>query len=367
MQQAIQLAHRGRFTSRANPRVGCVLVNDQQEIVGQGAHLYPGGPHAEIYALQEAEKLAQGATAYVTLEPCSHQGLTGPCAEALIQAQVKKVVIAGLDPNPQVAGKGKALLEAAGIQVITGILEQEAAALNLGFRNRMLTGMPYVSLKLAASLDGKTAMANGESQWITSPAARNDVQELRAASCAVVTGVDTLLHDDSQLNVRRDDLTSLEGFQQPLRVVVDSRLRIPLDAKILAPSGQCLIATNEASYAEQAAKVAQLEQQGAEIVVLPTNPVTDGQLCLASLLKHLSQAKACNEVLIETGANLAGAFVEAGLVNRLYLYLAPKLLGSSARGLINLTGLTRLSQAPELEIVSAQQIGADWRFSLNFL
>lgn len=366
MQQAIQLAEQGRFTSRSNPRVGCILVNKNQ-VVGKGAHLYPGSPHAEVHALNQAGELAKGATAYVTLEPCSHQGLTGPCANALIEAGVAKVIIAGLDPNPQVAGKGKALLEAAGIEVITGLLEAKAHALNQGFYSRMLKGMPYVSLKLAASLDGKTAMASGESKWITGQAARSDVQEIRAASCALITGVDTLLHDDSQLNVRREDLTGLEGFQQPLRVVIDSRLRIATSAKILAAPGNCLIATSAAGLAEQATKAKQLEALGAEIVVLPTNPKTAGKLCLTSLLKYLAKEKACNEVTIETGANLAGAFVEAGLVNQLYLYLAPKLLGNSTKGLINLAGLTQLSQAPQLEFTSATPLGTDWRFTLNFL
>lgn len=363
MQQALHLAKQGWFTTRTNPRVGCVLVN-QGKLVGTGAHLYPGSPHAEVHALNQAGSLAQGATAYVTLEPCSHQGLTGPCANALIEAGVAKVVIAGLDPNPQVAGKGKQLLEDAGIEVVTGLLEEEALALNPGFYQRMQTGLPRISLKLAASLDGKTALANGESQWITSPQAREDVQKLRAASCAIITGADSVLHDNSQLNVRKVNFTSLEGFQQPLRVVVDSQLRLPKQAKILQVAGRCLIATLETTLTSQAAKAEELKQAGATLIGLPAN--TLGKVCLTSLAKHLAQEEKCNEVLLETGARLAGAFVKAGLVNQLYLYLAPKLLGSAAKGLINLPVLTQLTQAPQLSFTSGKQLGPDWRFELEF-
>ena len=371
MARAIQLARQGWYTTRTNPRVGCVLVRDGVR-VGEGAHLKAGEAHAEIHALNQAGELAQGADAYVTLEPCSHQGRTPPCAVALIKAGVKRVFIAQLDANPQVAGKGVKKLQAAGIEVIQGLLEADAKTLNLGFMQRMLTGMPRVTAKLAMSIDGRTAMASGESQWITGPEARAGVQKVRAASCAIITGVDSVLIDDSRLTVRDAALTSLYGFQQPLRVVTDSRLRIDLTKTILQQqdlqqAGQTLIATSQAAATANPEKIQVLQALGVEVLIIPLMeaPLIEEQhLDLTQLLKKLAE-KGCNEVMLEAGANLCGAFIQAGLVQSLHLYMAPLLLGDAARGLLHLPNLTQLAAAPKLEICDLRAVGKDWRFILE--
>lgn len=360
MARAIQLARQGWYTTRTNPRVGCVLVRDGQR-VGEGAHLKPGEAHAEINALRQAGELAQGADAYVTLEPCSHHGLTPPCADALIKAGIKRVFIAQLDTNPLVAGQGVKKLQAAGIQVHQGLLEADARKLNLGFIQRTTTGLPRVTVKLAMSLDGRTAMASGESQWITGPEARADVQKLRAASCAIITGVDSVLIDNSRLTVRATELTGLYGFQQPLRVVTDSRLRINLDAAIFQQEGQTLIATSQASATANPEKIQALKALGAQVLLLP---LQDRHLDLTQLLKNLAE-KGCNQVMIEAGANLCGAFIQAGLVQSLQLYLAPILLGDAAKGLLHLPGLTQLAAAPSLQVCDVRAVGKDWRFILE--
>lgn len=371
MARAIQLARQGWYTTRTNPRVGCVLVRDGVW-VGEGAHLKAGEAHAEVNALKQAGELAQGADAYVTLEPCSHQGRTPPCAVALIKAGVKRVFIAQLDANPQVAGSGVKKLQAAGIEVIQGLLEADAKTLNLGFMQRMLTGMPRVTAKLAMSIDGRTAMASGESQWITGPEARADVQKLRAASCAIITGVDSVLIDNSRLTVRDAALTSLYGFQQPLRVVTDSRLRIDLTKTILQQqdlqqAGQTLIATSQAAATANPEKIQALQALGVEVLIIPLMeaPLIEEQhLDLTQLLKKLAE-KGCNEVMLEAGANLCGAFIQAGLVQSLHLYMAPLLLGDAARGLLHLPNLTQLAKAPKLEICDLRAVGKDWRFILE--
>lgn len=371
MARAIQLARQGWYTTRTNPRVGCVLVRDGVR-VGEGAHLKAGEAHAEVNALKQAGELAQGADAYVTLEPCSHQGRTPPCAVALIKAGVKRVFIAQLDANPQVAGSGVKKLQAAGIEVIQGLLEADAKTLNLGFMQRMLTGMPRVTAKLAMSIDGRTAMASGESQWITGPEARADVQKLRAASCAIITGVDSVLIDNSRLTVRDAALTSLYGFQQPLRVVTDSRLRIDLTKTILQQqdlqqAGQTLIATSQAAATANPEKIQALQALGVEVLIIPLMeaPLIEEQhLDLTQLLKKLAE-KGCNEVMLEAGANLCGAFIQAGLVQSLHLYMAPLLLGDAARGLLHLPNLTQLAKAPKLEICDLRAVGKDWRFILE--
>ena len=360
MARAIQLAKQGWYTTRTNPRVGCVLVREGLR-VGEGAHLKPGEPHAEIHALNQAGELASGADAYVTLEPCSHYGRTPPCADALIKAGVKRVFIAQLDANPQVAGQGVKKLQAAGIEVFQGILEDQAKALNLGFTQRMMTGLPYVTVKLAMSIDGRTAMASGESQWITGPEARTDVQKLRAASCAIITGVDTVLMDNSRLTVRNPDLTGLYGFQQPLRVITDSRLRIELTAAILQQEGQTLIATSQVAVAANPAKVQALQALGVEVLELP---LKEEHLDLTQLLKKLAE-KGCNQVMVEAGATLAGAFIQAGLVQLLQLYIAPLLLGDAAKGLVTLPNLTQLAAAPHLQVNDVRAVGKDWRFLLE--
>lgn len=371
MARAIQLARQGWYTTRTNPRVGCVLVRDGV-LVGEGAHLKPGEAHAEVHALNQAGELAQGADAYVTLEPCSHQGRTPPCADALIKAGIKRVFIAQLDANPQVAGSGVKKLQAAGIEVMQGLLAADAKMLNLGFMQRMLTGRPRVTAKLAMSIDGRTAMASGESQWITGPEARADVQKLRAASCAIITGVDSVLIDNSRLTVRDAALTSLYGFQQPLRVVTDSRLRIDLTKAIVQQqnsqqAGQTLIATSQAAATANPEKIHALEALGVEVLIVPLieEPLAETQhLDLTQLLKKLAE-KGCNEVMLEAGANLCGAFIQAGLVQSLHLYMAPLLLGDAARGLLHLPNLTQLAKAPKLEICDLRAVGKDWRFILE--
>jgi diaminohydroxyphosphoribosylaminopyrimidine deaminase/5-amino-6-(5-phosphoribosylamino)uracil reductase len=346
MAQALRLAERGLFTTSPNPRVSCVLVKDDVA-VGEGWHERAGEPHAEVNALQAAGEQARGATAYVTLEPCSHFGRTPPCADALIAAGVARVVVAMQDPNPQVAGQGIAKLQAAGIAVECGLMEAEARALNIGFVSRMTHGLPWVRSKVAMSLDGRTALANGESQWITGEAARRDVHVWRARSCAVVTGIDTVLEDDAQLTVRK-----IETSRQPLRVVLDSRLRIASTAKIF-DGGQVLIVT---AVADQE-KISALEQVGAKVIVLPDE---GGRVNLPATLRHLA-AIGCNEVLVEAGRTLNGALLKAGLVDELVLYFAPQLLGDMARGMAQLGELTSLSERVELAWQDMRQVGSDLR------
>ncbi|SFX19722.1 diaminohydroxyphosphoribosylaminopyrimidine deaminase [Marinospirillum alkaliphilum DSM 21637] len=360
MALAIRLARQGWYTTRPNPRVGCVLVRDGQ-LVGQGAHLKAGEAHAEVHALRQAGALAQGADAYVTLEPCSHHGRTPPCADALIAAGVRRVCIAQLDSNPLVAGRGVQKLRDAGIEVAHGLLEADARALNPGFFRRMETGLPRVTLKLAMSLDGRTAMASGESQWITGAEARQDVQRLRAASCAIITGADSVLVDDSRLTVRDKQLTGLYGFSQPLRVITDSRLRVPAAAAIFRQPGTTLLATREASVGARPQQAEQLRQAGAELLV---QPGAASPLNLQRLLSDLAE-RGCNEVLVEAGASLAGAFLQAGLVQELRIYMAPMLLGDTARGLLQLPGLERLADAIHLKVLDIRALGQDWRFILE--
>lgn len=364
MARALQLARRGRYTTQPNPRVGCVVVRDGV-VVGEGWHERAGTPHAEGHALRAAGDRARGATAYVTLEPCSHHGRTPPCADALIAAGVARVVVAMTDPNPLVAGGGLAKLRAAGIAVETGVLEAEAQALNEGFVRRMTQGRPLVRLKLAQSLDGRTAMRSGESQWITGPAARRDVQRLRAQSGAVITGVETVLADDPALNVRPEDWADWPAGVapvQPLRVVLDSRLRTPATARLFATEGAVAIATLAASAEARPDSVAALTAAGAEVWALPAG--ADGRVDLAALLDRLGQAQV-NEVLVETGPTLAGAFVARGLVDELVLYQAPTLLGSDARPLVELP-LTRMAEQRRLHILDQRQVGDDLKLVLRF-
>lgn len=346
MARALQLAERGLWTTSPNPRVGCVIVRDGV-IVGEGWHEKAGEPHAEVHALRAAGDLARGATAYVTLEPCSHYGRTPPCAEALIAAGVSRVVAAMRDPNPLVAGKGLAMLEAAGIETACGLLENEARELNIGFVSRMTRGLPWVRLKVAASLDGKTALNNGVSQWITGPEARRDGHAWRARACAILTGIGTVRDDDPSLTVR-DVVTT----RQPLRVIVDSKLETPLDAKILQ-GGAVLIAA--AVNLENRAKL--LMDAGAEVIVLP-NP--HGKVELRDLLAALAQ-RGINEVHAEAGFKLNGSLLREGLVDEFLIYLAPCLIGHDAAGLFNLPALTRLDGKQRLQIRDLRQVGADIR------
>jgi diaminohydroxyphosphoribosylaminopyrimidine deaminase/5-amino-6-(5-phosphoribosylamino)uracil reductase len=348
MAQALRVAEHGLYSTSPNPRVGCVLVADEK-CVGSGWHRRAGEPHAEVLALREAGDKARGATAYVTLEPCSHHGRTPPCAGALLAAGVARVVVAVQDPNPKVAGAGIARLRAAGIAVDCGLMEASARELNAGFFARMSRGTPWLRSKIAMSLDGRTALANGVSKWITGAAARLDVQHWRARSCAVLTGIATVLADDARLNVR-DIMTE----RQPLRVVLDSRLRMPLTARML--QGESVLIYTAVSDAE---KIAALEQAGAAVNVLPGS---DGKVDLNAVLRDLAQRE-CNEVLLEAGSTLNGAMLCAGLVDELLLYVAPQLLGDSARGIAQLGELVSLDQRVDLKWQDVRQVGNDLRIT----
>ena len=346
MARALQLAERGLWTTSPNPRVGCVLVRDG-EIVGEGWHEKAGEPHAEVHALRAAGDKARGATAYVTLEPCSHHGRTPPCAEALIAAGVSRVVAAMTDPNPLVAGRGLALLQAAGIETVSGLLENEAREVNIGFVSRMTRGRPWLRLKAAASLDGKTALNNGVSQWITGPDARRDGHAWRARACAILTGIGTVRDDNPQLNVR-----DVETPRQPLRVVVDSKLETPLDARVLQ-GGSTLIA----GAVEDSGRIEALRSVGAEVLILPH---ASGKVDLAALLAALAR-RGINEVHAEAGFKLNGSLLREGLVDELLLYLAPCLISHEASGLFNLPELATLDGKCRLQIRDLRQIGADIR------
>lgn len=350
MAQSLNLAERGLYTTSPNPRVGCVLVRDGV-VVGAGWHHRAGEPHAEALALAAAGTAAQGATAYVTLEPCNHHGRTPPCADALIVAGIVRVVVAVQDPNPVVAGLGIAKLRAAGIEVVCGLMESAARELNAGFFTCMTRGSAWLRSKIAMSLDGRTALANGTSQWITGEAARQDVQHWRARSCAVLTGIGTLLADDARLDVR-----DIATTRQPLRVVLDSRLRMPLSARILH-GGNVLVYT----ASNDAAKRAALEQAGAAVCVMPDGK---GQVDLAAMLGDLAK-RGCNEVLVEAGSTLNGALLRAGLVDELLMYLAPQLLGEAARGMAQLGELTGLDQRIELQWQDMRQVGNDLRIMVK--
>lgn len=349
MGRALALAARGLYTTDPNPRVGCVLVNDRQ-VVGEGWHERAGGPHAEVQALRAAGTAARGATAYVTLEPCCHHGRTPPCTRALIDAGVARVVAAMPDPNPKVAGQGVAELAGAGIAVDVGLMQDEAGRLNPGFVSRMTRGRPYVRVKLAASLDGRTALATGESKWITGAAARADVQRLRARSSAILTGVGTVLADDPSLTVR-----DLDIGRQPLRVVVDGNLSLRADARLLRLPGRTLVVTaaDDGDYAEA------LIAAGAEVMVLAGGV---GRVDLPLLMQDLA-AREVNELLVEAGATVCGALLAAGLIDELVVYLAPHLLGSSARGMFDLPALESMADRVALDIVDVRAVGKDWRIT----
>ena len=348
MSLALRLAEQGLYGTSPNPRVGCVLVAGEM-IVGSGWHRHAGEPHAEVLALREAGDKALNATAYVTLEPCSHHGKTPPCADALIAAGVTRVVAAVQDPNPKVAGEGIAKLRAAGIAVDCGLMEAEARELNIGFFTCMTRGMPWLRSKIAMSLDGRTALANGVSKWITGDAARLDVQHWRARSCAVLTGIGTVLADDARLNVR-----DIETERQPLRVVLDSKLRMPLTARMLQERNVLIYAA-----LHDPEKIAALEQAGAMVKVLPDG---NGQVDLPAMMGDLAQ-RGCNEVLLEAGSTLNGALLRAGLVDELLLYVAPQLLGDGARGMAQLGELTGLDQRIDLKWQDMRQVGNDLRIT----
>jgi diaminohydroxyphosphoribosylaminopyrimidine deaminase/5-amino-6-(5-phosphoribosylamino)uracil reductase len=348
MARALRLAERGLYTTTPNPRVGCVIVRDGR-VVGEGWHERAGGPHAEIIALRQAGEAARGATVYVSLEPCSHHGRTPPCAEALIDARVGRVVAAMRDPYPQVAGRGIELLTLAGIPTEVGLMQTEAQALNVGFVSRVTRGRPWVRLKTAASLDGKTALLDGTSKWITGEAARADVHRWRARACALLTGVGTVLEDDPQMNVRGVDTP-----RQPLKVVLDSRLRTPPTARILA-GGALLVAAHD-----DAPRRAALEAAGAEVILLPGD---DGRVDLAALMQALAR-RGVNELHVEAGATLNGALLAGGWVDEWLAYFAPVALGHAARGLFDLPPLTDMAARRDFQLQDVRRLGQDLRLTL---
>jgi diaminohydroxyphosphoribosylaminopyrimidine deaminase/5-amino-6-(5-phosphoribosylamino)uracil reductase len=357
MARALALAANGLYDAAPNPTVGCVVVKEGN-VVGTGWTAPAGGPHAEVVALGEAGAAARGATAYVTLEPCCHTGRTGPCTKALIAAGVARVVFAGHDPNPRVNGAGAKELIGAGVAVEGGIMERAAEPLNRGFFTRMRRGVPYVRSKLAVSLDGRTALANGASKWITSPAARADVHRWRARSSAVVTGSGTIVDDDPSLDARRDEAGIPEsiGIKQPLRVVIDARLKMPPSAKTLSRPGEVLVLTTRAL---DDPKTAALKSAGARVDRVAGN---DEHCDLRSALEHLGKLE-INDVWVEAGAGLNGALLEAGLIDELIIYMAPRLLGSSARGMFEVPALESLADATEVTFDDFREIGADLRIT----
>ncbi len=346
MARALQLARRGLYTTTPNPRVGCVIVKDGA-VIGEGWHERAGGPHAEIAALQAAGASAKSATLYVTLEPCHHHGRTPPCDGAVIAAGVKRVVVAMRDPDPRTAGQGIEHLRQAGIEVETGVIEEEARELNSGFTSRLTRGRPWVRVKLAASLDGKTALNNGNSHWITGKAARCDGHHWRARACAVLTGIGTVRADDPWLTVRE-----VATNRQPLRIVVDSQLAISPAARMLENGGVLVVCANE-----DITKAAQLRGKGAEVIALPNS---QGKVDLSALLNELARRE-INELHVEAGATLSGALLQAGLVDELLLYFAPCVLGTGARGMFELPPLNNLGARHNLKIGDVRAIGGDLR------
>lgn len=369
LRRSIELA-KNVITATPNPRVGCVLVKNGS-VIAEGWHAAAGEVHAEIMALESAGESAQGATAFVSLEPCSHTGRTGPCCDALVDAGISTVVVAGIDPNPRVSGQGVQALELAGISVFHLVdLEDAARAVNPGYIRRQETGHPYVRCKLAMSLDGRTALANGTSKWITGTAARADVQILRAGSCAVITGIGTVLADNPSLNVRPDelDLTALSReynksalARQPLRVVLDSQLRTPGAAKIIAAAGLMKI------YTAEAGGDVRLFPDNVEIITVPkltTAKAVEASVSLRTVLKSLACDYACNEVLVEAGPTLSAAFVGSGLVDELVVYIAPRLLGSDGKALLELRGIQSLTDSIDFKVEDLAQVGEDIRVRL---
>ncbi len=382
MSRAIDLAKKGHFTTSPNPRVGCVLVSYKEGVgvvIGEGYHQKAGQGHAEVNALAEAKvnnfALIKGATAYVTLEPCSHFGRTPPCAKALVDAGVNHVIAAMVDPNPQVSGNGLSLLEQAGITVQSGLLEQSARLLNVGFIHQMVNNLPYVRCKLAASLDGKTAMASGESKWITSADARQDVQRLRAQSCAIITGADSVIFDNAKMTVRWSELGELknsypkEALRQPLRIVIDSQNRLTPNLALFEHQSPILIINGiDPDYVENKIE-SNLENlpkwpHFVEQVQLPVAENSQGKLKinLKTLLEYLAK-RGLNDILIESGAQLSGAFIEQNLVNELILYQAPKLIGGDGKNLMEMPTVSRLKQAKALTISDIRMVGVDIRIT----
>ena len=352
MRRALELAQRGLYSTQPNPRVGAVLARDE-EIVGEGWHERAGEPHAEPIAIRAAGERARGATAYVTLEPCSHHGRTPPCVDVLLAAGVRRVVYAVGDPNPRVNGAGAARLKEAGLKVQSGLLENEAEALNAGFLMRMRHRRPFIRLKTGASLDGKTALANGESQWITSEEARADVQHWRAQSGAVLTSAATVIADDPRLDVR------IDTPRQPMRVVLDRRRALRKSARVLAAPGDVLVFAAPTRERKAGPSDERLGNARVERI-----RVSRSHLDLQAVFARLAELEV-NDVLVEAGSRLAGALFAAGLVDEWLLYIAPKLLGKDAKPLAALARLTRLDAAPEFELLDSKVVGPDMRLRLR--
>ncbi|WP_051484652.1 bifunctional diaminohydroxyphosphoribosylaminopyrimidine deaminase/5-amino-6-(5-phosphoribosylamino)uracil reductase RibD [Shewanella waksmanii] len=361
MARAIKLAHKGRYTTAPNPSVGCVITQGET-VVGEGFHIQAGGPHAEVHAIRAAGDATHGATAYVTLEPCSHYGRTPPCAKGLIDAKVARVVVAVTDPNPQVSGRGITMLQQAGIQVDVGLMSQAAAAINPGFMQRMATGLPRVTIKLAASIDGKTALQNGQSKWISGPQARQDVQRMRARHSALITGIETVLADDPSLNVRPQELGYVSEqvdsalIRQPVRVILDSRARARHSLKLFSITSPILLVSC-CDYPQQ-----ETDNWPAHVSHLKLAAV-DGRVPLDALLGYLAQSH--NDVMVEAGATLAGAFVGQGLADELVLYQAPKIIGASGRDMLNLKVFSSMAQIPDIQLVDQVKVGVDTRFTFQ--
>jgi len=351
MARAIALTERGRDTATPNPSVGCVIAKDGR-VLGEGWHAKAGEAHAEVRALQACREPPQGATVYLSLEPCAHQGRTPPCAEALVAARVGRVVAALEDPNPLVKGKGAARLREAGIRVDMGLMANEATEAHIGFVTRMTKGRPWIRIKSAASLDGRTALANGVSQWITGEDARRDVHRLRARSCAMLTGIGTVRSDDPELTVRH-----VPCERQPRRLLIDHRLEVPEDAKILRGEPPVIFVVEA-----DPEKRRRLEAKGIEVVDVPSDRAKPGKLDLAALARMLGERN-LNEVTVETGAKLAGSLIAAGVVDEIVLYVAPLLLGDTARGLFALPEIERLEDAIRVRIVEVREVERDWRIT----
>ena len=352
MSRAIQLAKRGRYTCDPNPRVGCV-ISKNDKLIAEGWHTVAGEAHAEINALNQCDD-ASDSSVYITLEPCSHHGRTPPCVESLIEAKVKDVIVAMLDPNPLVSGSGIEQLKNAGITVRQGLLEAESVKLNPGFIKRMTLAMPYVRCKMAMSLDGRTALANGDSQWITSEQARRDVHRLRATSSAILTTVDTVIEDDPSLNARELDF----DIKQPLRVIIDRQLRTPTHAKIFSISGKTIIYTEE----KDNERLQELETVGAEIVSLARS-----ESWLENVFLNLAKEYEINEIMVEAGATFSGALIDADLFDELVIYMASTLLGDNAQPLLKLNPLDKLSEAKKLKLMDFRQVGNDLRLTYKRL
>jgi diaminohydroxyphosphoribosylaminopyrimidine deaminase/5-amino-6-(5-phosphoribosylamino)uracil reductase len=354
MARAIALTERGRETATPNPNVGCVIVKEGR-IIGEGWHAKAGEPHAEALALAAASESPEGSTVYVTLEPCAHHGRTGPCADKLAAARVARVVASLQDPFPEVNGKGAARLREAGIRVDVGLMEAQAREVHRGFLSRVTRGRPWITIKAAASLDGRIALANGESRWITSEAARRDVHAMRARACAVLTGIGTVLRDDPELTVRH-----VACSRQPRRILIDSRLDVSPEAKILKGEPPIIF-----TVSPDPRKRGILEASGAEVVAAPLDPAKPGKTDLAAIARELGR-RGFNEVMVETGTKLNGSLLAAGVVDEIVLYLAPKLLGDAAQGLFALPEFTSLDQALQPTIIDVRSVGPDLRITMRF-